>query len=405
MHTMRCVVLGGAGGMGATACRHLAAAAGVGELVVADRDGERAARVAAGLAAAPARVTSRAADLLDAAATRALLAGADLVLNCAGPFFRLGVPTLEAALAAGTPYVDICDDPEPTLAMLALDEAARRAGVFAVIGMGASPGLSNLLAQRAARRLDRVTDCFTVWPLDGASGQNAAENPRAAAAVGAPPSAAAVHLMEQISGRIRVIEDGRIVQRAPLEAVALDYLGAGAGTAYTVGHPEPLTLVRTLRVLGRCANLMLLRPSTAAYLHALRGELDRGTLTREAAAAKLLAPPAGGALLAAARGLAWPGAGSLPPFFALLTGERAGRRLAVGCHVTSLPAGMDGATAIPAALGAAQLLRAPPPPGVHPPDAAIDGEALLAALAPLCPGAPESADALAPVVERDLGPV
>jgi hypothetical protein len=110
------------------------------------------------------------------------------------------------------------------------------------------------------------------------------------------------------------------------------------------------------------------------------------------------------ALLAAARGLAWSGAGTLPPFFALLAGERAGRRLAVGCHVTALPPGMDGATAIPAALAAAQLLRTPPPPGVHPPDAAVDGDALLAALAPLCPGAPASADALAPVVERDLGP-
>lgn len=390
--------------MGATACRHLAAADGIGEVVVADRDGARAARIAEELAGARARVTSRAVDLQDGAATRALLAGADLVLNCAGPFFRLGVPALEAAIDTRTPYVDICDDPEPTLAMMALDDEARRAGVFAVIGMGASPGVSNLLAVRAATRLDRVTDCFTAWPLDGVELPGGEQDLRAAASSGGAPSAAAVHLMEQISGRIRVIDDGELVARAPLAAVELDYPGFGTGTAYTVGHPEPLTLSRSLGIRGRGANLMLLRPSTAAFLRSLQTQLDRGAITREAAAAAILAPATGRALLAAVRGLACAGAGSLPPFFALLSGERGDRRLQVGCHVTTLPPGMDGATAIPAALGAAQLLRKPPAPGVHAPEAVIEAESFLAALAPLCPGAPTSADALAPVVERDLGP-
>lgn len=402
---MRCIVLGGAGGMGATACRQLAAPGGADELIVADRDAERAAAVAAGLAGAPARVTSRAVDLADGAATRALLAGADLVLNCAGPFFRLGVPALEAALDAGVPYVDLCDDPEPTLAMLALDERARRAGVFAVVGMGASPGVSNLLAARAARRLERVDDCFTVWPLDGAAPPGSPPLlDRAAAGARRPPPAAAVHLMEQISGRIRVVEGGALVARPPLAAVALDPPGFGPGTGYTVGHPEPLTLHGSLGIRGRAANLMLLRPATAAYLRAVRRELDRGATSREAAAAEVLAPRPGRALLAALRGLALAGPGALPPFFALLEGERDGRRLRVGCHVTTLPPGMDGATAIPAALAAVCLHRAPPPPGVHPPERALDADAFLARLAPLCPGASPDADALAPVAERDLGP-
>lgn len=389
--------------MGATASRQLAATGGVDEVCIADRDGDRAAALAASLAAAPARVSSAAVDLLDGAATRTLLAGRDLVLNCAGPFFRLGVPTLEAALDARTPYVDICDDPEPTLAMLALDAKARQAGVFAVIGMGASPGLSNLLALRAARRLDRVDDCFTAWSLDAAAPPGEARERRSRASAGDAPPAAAVHLMEQISGRIRVVEGGSVVERPPLEPVALEYPGLGGGTAYTVGHPEPLTLAASLGVRGRAANLMLLRPATAAFLASLRTALDRGALSREAAAALLLAPPPARAALAALRGLGAAGAGALPPFFALLRGERAGRGRVVGCHVTALPAGMDGATAIPAALAAAELVRRPPAPGVHPPEAVVDGDTLLAALAPLCPGSPASADALAPIVEADAG--
>ncbi len=332
-------------------------------------------------------------------------AGVDLVLNCAGPFFRLGVPALEAAIETRTAYLDICDDPEPTLAMLALDERARRAWTFAVIGMGASPGLSNLLAARAARRLERVDDCFTVWPLDGATvpGGDADLTARARSE-GRRPSAAAVHLMEQISGRIRVVEGGRLVERAPLEPVALDYPGRGSGTAYTVGHPEPLTLLRSLRIGGRAANAMLLRPATAAYLKHLGSDLDAGRLSHEAAAAELLAPRALCGLASSALGLFGAGPGALPPFFALLRGVRGGQAITVGCHVTTLPRGMDGATAIPAAIAASMLLREPPAPGVHAPEAAIDADALLARLAPHCPGSPGSVDALAPVVEGEAAP-
>ena len=56
---------------------------------------------------------------------------------------------LRAAIRAGCHYVDVCDDWEPTLEMLALDTEARAAGVTAVIGLGASPGITNLLAVQA----------------------------------------------------------------------------------------------------------------------------------------------------------------------------------------------------------------------------------------------------------------
>ena len=43
-----------------------------------------------------------------------------VVMNTVGPFFRFGVPILTAAIDAGTDYIDVCDDWEPTLEMLAL---------------------------------------------------------------------------------------------------------------------------------------------------------------------------------------------------------------------------------------------------------------------------------------------
>jgi hypothetical protein len=70
----------------------------------------------------------------------------------------------------------------------------------------------------------------------------------------------------------------------------------------------------------------------------------------------------------------------------------------VGCHVTSLPRGMDGCTSVPAALAARQLLARPLAPGVHSPERVIDGERLLGELLPFCNRPVASVDALAPVV-------
>src|SRR5690606_38058477 len=81
-----------------------------------------------------------------------------VVLNCVGPFYRFGPPTLAAAIDAGIGYVDICDDLSATRAMLALDADARAAGVTALIGMGNSPGLANIFVKLCAEQLlDEVT--------------------------------------------------------------------------------------------------------------------------------------------------------------------------------------------------------------------------------------------------------
>ncbi len=397
---MRVVCLGAAGGMGATASRHLARLGNVRELVLADRDERGLDRTVGSLGDDAGHVSTAVVDVLDRDSLRRLLEPADVVLSCAGPFFRLGVPTLDAAIATSTTYVDICDDPEPTRAMLELDGAAREAGVTAVVGMGASPGLSNLLAQRAATRLDQVHDCFTGWPLDlPAPGQTSSPRDEGAAA-GGVVSAAAVHLMEQISGHITVVEDGRLVQRPPLAAVTLRYPGLGDGVAYTVGHPEPLTLLSTLRLTGRAANVMLMKRATVPFLRRIRDDLDRGRLELESAAALVLRPPIGRSLRALVASPSAASHGELPAFFALLRGTSGGRQRLVGCHLTAAPAGMDGATAIPAVLAVAQLLERPVPPGVHPPDAVIDGDRLLADLLAWCTPRPASADELAPVVDE-----
>lgn len=382
--------------MGATAAKHIAAIDAITELVLADRHEQDAAGTAQHINGASANITSVGADILDDAAIRALLRDADLVVNCAGPFFKLGLPALHAAIDTRTHYLDICDDPGPTAAMFALDGRAREAGVTAVIGMGASPGLSNLLAVRAARELDSVEDCYTAWPLDIPVPGETRPISETGAGEGIP--AAAIHLMEQIHGEVSVVEAGQLVQRRPLEPVTLEYPGGRTGAGYVVGHPEPLTLAQSLRLTGRCANLMLLSSgTTAAYLQGLREDLDAGRIGLEASAAAFLQPTEERGMAAAEAGRGLPGPGQLPLFFALAAGTRNGDAATVACHLTAFPRGMDGATSIPAALAVRQLLETMPAPGVHAPERVVDADRLLRELLPHCRPPVTDIGELAPV--------
>jgi lysine 6-dehydrogenase len=380
---MKVVCLGATGGMGSRAASELARLRGIDDLVLADRiTGPGVTTVV---------------DVTDPAGLRTVLADADIVLNCTGPFFRFGVPVLRAAIDTRTAYLDICDDPEPTLAMLRLDGEAREKGVGAVIGMGASPGMSNLLAARAASRLDAVVDCFTVWPLDVPSPGQDGDTMDEGRGVDGRPSAAAIHLMEQISGEIHVVNGGALVRRRPLEPLALDFPGAGAGVAYTVGHPEPLTLLDSLSISGRAANAMLLKRSTASLLRTIGRDISAGRITHEQAAEAVLSPSPLRIAKAVVGAATTRGHGSLPPFFVLLRGMRDGRPCTVGCRLTSSPAGMAAATAIPAVLAIAQLIERPLPPGVHAPESVIDADRLLTDLMPYCALTPSKLDDLAPV--------
>lgn len=373
---MRVLALGGAGAMGRAAVRAVAELPGAADLVditVADRDLAAAERLAAAI---PGARTDHV-DVTDDARLHRLLDRADVVLNTVGPYYRFGPAVLRAAIRAGTHYLDLCDDWEPTERMLELDDAARRSGVVAVLGMGASPGLSNLLAALAVRELDTVHDLYTAWPVDVTEDEPVEED------IG---GAAAVHWMQQISGTVAVVERGVRVLRPPLRPVGLVLPGGRRGTGYTVGHPEPVTLQRRYAPSGDAACLMTVTRSTAAFLGGLRRDLDRGLLDNESAAAAVARPPLLRALRAAARAGRLAGPGTLPPFFAAVTGTRQGRRATVlarpAAGGTGLLADMARATGLPLALGLAQVLDGTVrTPGVHPPEAVVDPARLFADLA------------------------
>lgn len=371
---MRVIVFGGAGEMGRVAVKTAAELGFVKEVVVADRNLPGAQEVAV---QSP-KARSASVDLRDRDGLAGILAGMDVVINASGPFFELGVPILEAAVDAGAHYLDICDDWEPTLDMLALDDRARARGVTAVLGIGASPGLTNLLAMKAAKALDTTNELLTGWCIDDVSGEETAKM-----ALRTEPSAATIHWMQQLSGRIRVQKDGESKLVKPLQRREIAFPGWGRISAWTVGHPEAVTLPRTVPGLRSCVNVMTgSNEKTFLGLKLLQGLVDTRVLSLREAARELERSdtPADRARRKPLK--------NLPGLFGWAEGLKDGRPTASAAWLRGLPAGgMGGSTGVP--LGLALHLfagEAHPRAGVLTPEEAIDPDWFFDLLAPWCVG-------------------
>ncbi|MDP1891967.1 MAG: saccharopine dehydrogenase NADP-binding domain-containing protein, partial [Gemmatimonadaceae bacterium] len=78
----------------------------------------------------------RAASLDDAAALDRALAGATVVIHCAGPFARTSRPMADACLRNRVHYLDITGEIAVFEALAARDTEARAAGVMLLPGAG-----------------------------------------------------------------------------------------------------------------------------------------------------------------------------------------------------------------------------------------------------------------------------
>jgi hypothetical protein len=146
----RILVIGGYGGFGARLSRRLAAAGH--HVLVAGRNGEKAARFAATLTNAEGVAADRTRDLAPLLAARR----PDLAIDAAGPFQGSGYGVPLACIAAGIPYLDLADARGFVTGIGALDAAARAAGVAIVAGASTAPALTGAAARHLARDLNRV---------------------------------------------------------------------------------------------------------------------------------------------------------------------------------------------------------------------------------------------------------
>ncbi len=233
------VVLGGAGAVGSVAARTLAQHGLFDRVVVADRDEAAANRVARSLTEGAAEV--RGFDALQADSVRAAVEGADVVLNCVGPFYKTVEPILDVVLDCGLPYVDVCDDVDVTERILGWHERAVTAGVTALIGMGSSPGATNLLAKLAAQQLLAETDSIGIFH---AHGGEPVEGP---GVIGHRFHCMSIDIPMFLEGELRYVKYFEPDGIALRQTFDFPVLGPGV-QLYPYPHPEQVTLPRFLKV-------------------------------------------------------------------------------------------------------------------------------------------------------------
>ena len=140
--------------MGRITVRALAEDARVTRVTVADLSEAAARRTVDWLERGREKAVAAAADVRDSDGLAKLLRGADVVLNATDYPFNLHV--MRAALAARVPYADLGGLFHMTRKQYELDSAFAEAGLTAVLGIGSTPGITNILARHAADQLDTV---------------------------------------------------------------------------------------------------------------------------------------------------------------------------------------------------------------------------------------------------------
>jgi saccharopine dehydrogenase-like NADP-dependent oxidoreductase len=220
----------GCGTIGAAVARLLVADEVFSGVLIADKDVARTHQITTELGE---KVTPLEADIHDEATVTCLAQGVSVVLNTVGPFTRHVGAVMRVALHAGVPYADINDEAEVLWEMFAsgaLDAEARQRGIPLIVGLGSSPGLTNIWARYLADQMDTVT-AF-----------------RIAIAMNPYYRSPAVfrHRFSTHGGEVVVFRQGRW-QRVPgfseEEEVAFPE-PVGSVRVHLAGHCEPVTLPR-----------------------------------------------------------------------------------------------------------------------------------------------------------------
>jgi saccharopine dehydrogenase-like NADP-dependent oxidoreductase len=352
------VVLGGAGDMGRRVVSELVARGNT-RVVIADCRVDEAQELAAEQGQDTEGVFV---DADDPVSLVSVLGGADVAVNCIGPFFRYAEKVGLACIRAGVNMVDICDDDDATIRMLALDGLARRTGVMICVGIGWTPGISNLLAVKAASELDEPQDCDITWV--GSTADSAGK-------------AVILHVLHAITRTTPAFIDGTWVDLPALTRRRwVDFpRPIGRVEAYVCGHPEPVTIPRYLPELRNVVLRGYLLPHEMQEV--AKGMIDLGLLDtdkKKDALAGLLQP-----LLPLLSHLGGAVAPAVSAVRSDVSGLKGGRPKTVSYFTVDT---MDRLTGIPPALTADMLatgvLKAEP--GVFPPEGCLPVAPFLEAL-------------------------
>ncbi len=109
-------------------------------------------------------------DLEDQEKLNTAIAHSDLVIHCAGPFHYRDLRVLKTCIENQVNYIDVSDNRGFTRRILDCSEAAKEAGITAIINTGIFPGISNSMVRQGVEQLDEVEKIHLSYVVGGSGG-------------------------------------------------------------------------------------------------------------------------------------------------------------------------------------------------------------------------------------------
>jgi saccharopine dehydrogenase (NAD+, L-lysine-forming) len=368
----RVTVLGGCGVVGSIAVETLASSGVFSEVVIADINIAQANRLVERLGQG--NVSASEFDAASPHGIRNAIAGSSVVLNCVGPYYKYGPSILKEVIESKINYVDVCDDLDATEKLLDMDGNARKAGISALIGMGSSPGIANLLVKFCA---DSLLDQVEVVDIYHAHGGEKVEGP-----------AVVKHRIHSMKMDMPMFLDSKFTTVNLFEDSGksleeeVEFQDVGTYSVYAYPHPETITLPKFLKGIKRVTNLGLVLPP--AYAELIKGMVRLGVTDEEPMEVQghQIAPlEFAVAFILSQRHRLMQEAGLIEPMGCLkivVKGNKNGEQSSYIFSMSSRGQGMGEGTGVPAALGTMLMATGKvKPEGVNPPEGCVDPLDLL----------------------------
>ncbi len=168
---------------------------------------------------------------------------ADVMLNAA---LYTTIPTvMRASLDAGSHYLDLGDDVDALIRQRRLDPDFKEKGLVALLEMGGSPGLINIMASKAIGELDRVEEILL---REGWVDLNDYESLR----IPLPVPYSFDTILDELEQPVEIWKDGKLEKVPPFSGrEEMEFPDpVGKQELYYVEHPEVYSLGETFKGRG-----------------------------------------------------------------------------------------------------------------------------------------------------------
>ena len=241
----RITVLGGCGVVGSVAVETLISVDEFDEIIIGDIDIDKANKLIEKVGSE--KVSAVKVNALDLNSIKDAIRGSDVVLNCTGPFYKFVPIILKAVIESKINYVDICDDVDVTNEILEWDNLAKENDVSCLIGIGSSPGVTNVVSRFCA---DQLLDQIESIDIYHAHGGEPTEGP---GVVAHRFHAMILDIPMYLDGELKYVkyfEDDGIALQEEVEFYKLE----GIHRVYPYPHPEQVTIPKYIKGIKRVTN-------------------------------------------------------------------------------------------------------------------------------------------------------